>query len=97
MISLVFALVLIPSIYFGYNLVQKEKFTVRAERYVDNINVVEGNYLLKNEIDPRRRTIQLVYGGTSLTQEQKEEITTMAANFDLNDIVIDIQQGFSLC
>ncbi len=95
MISIVLALVLIPSIYFGYNLVQKEKFMVRAGRYVDNINVVEGNYLLKNEIDPKRRTIQLVYGGTSLSREQKEEITTMAANFDLNDIVIDIQQGFS--
>jgi len=95
MISLVLALVLIPSIYFGYNLVQKEKFTVRAERYVDNINVVEGNYLLKNEIDPKRRTIQLVYGGTSLSPEQKEEITAMASSFDLNDIVIDIQQGFS--
>ena len=69
-ISFVLALVLIPSIYFGYNLVQKEKFMVRAGRYVDNINVVEGNYLLKNEIDPKRRTIQLVYGGTSLSPEQ---------------------------
>jgi len=95
MISFVLTLVLIPSIYFGYNLVQKEKFTERASRFVDSINVVEGNYLLKNEIDASRRTIKLVYGGTSLSAEQKEEITARAPNFDLDDVLIDIQQGFS--
>lgn len=95
MISFVLALVLIPSIYFGYNLVQKEKFMERAARYVDNVAVVEGNYLLKNEIDPKNRTIQLVYGGTSLSAEQKEEITARALNFDLKEVGIDFQQGFS--
>jgi uncharacterized hydrophobic protein (TIGR00271 family) len=95
MISFVIALVLIPSIYFGYNLVQKEKFVERASRYVDNVAVVEGNYLLKHEIDAKKRSIQLVYGGTSLSAEQKEDITSRAANFDLKDIVIDFHQGFS--
>ena len=95
MISFVIALVLIPSIYFGYNLVQKEKFTERASRYVDNVAVVEGNYLLKHDIDPKKRCIQLVYGGTSLSAEQKEEITARAVNFDLKDVVIDFHQGFS--
>jgi hypothetical protein len=95
MISFILTLVLIPSIYFGYNLVQKEKFTERATRYVDNINVVEGNYLLKTEIDANRRSIKLVYGGASLSPEQKQEITDRATNFDLKDILIDIQQGFS--
>ncbi len=94
-ISLVLALVLIPSIYFGYNLVQKENFMESAARYVDNVAVVEGNYLLKNEINPKTRTIQLVYGGTSLSEEQKEEITTRSADFDLKNVVIDFQQGFS--
>ncbi len=95
MISLILTLVLIPSIYFGYNLVQKEKFVERAARYIDNVAVVEGNYLLKHEIDPKNRTIQLVYGGTSLSAEQKEDITSRAANFDLKGIVIDFHQGFS--
>jgi len=43
MISLVLALVLIPSIYFGYKLVEKENFMEGASRYVENIVVVEGN------------------------------------------------------
>lgn len=95
MITFVLMLVLIPSIYFGYNLVQKEKFVERAARYVDNVAVVEGNYLLKHEIDPNKRTIQLVYGGTSLSAEQKEEISSRATNFDLKGVVIDFHQGFS--
>ncbi len=95
MISLVMAMVLIPSIYFGYKLVQKENFTEHAIRYIENISVVEGNYLLKHEIDPKTRTIQLVYGGTSLTETQKEEIISRADDFSLRDVTIDFRQGFS--
>lgn len=95
MISVIIALVFIPSIYFGYNLVQKEKFVERASRFVDNVAVVEGNYLLKHEIDPKKRSIQLVYGGTSLSADQKEEIESRATNFDLKGVIIDFHQGFS--
>lgn len=95
MISFVLALVLIPSIYFGYNLVQKENFYDHATKYVENVSVVEGNYLLKHEVNPKTRTIQLVYGGTSLTDEQRSEIISRAASFDLKKISIEIHQGFS--
>lgn len=95
MISFVLVLVLVPSIYFGYLLVQKENFTERAGRYVDNISVVEGNYLLKHEINPKTKTIQLVYGGTSLTDAQKEEIRARTGDFSLRDVTVDFRQGFS--
>jgi len=94
-ISLVLTLVLIPSIYFGYLMVQKENFTANAEKYIDNVSVVEGNYLLKNEINPKTRTIKLVYGGTSLTESQKEDILARTADFSLKDVNINIEQGFS--
>lgn len=95
MISFVLTLVLIPSIYFGYNLVQKENFLERAGRYVENINVVEGNYLLRHDIDPKTRTIRLVYGGSSLTENQKEEIRARADDFSLEDVNVEFRQGFS--
>lgn len=95
MISVVLTLVLIPSIYFGYLLVQKEKFTENAGMYVKNISVVEGNYLLKHEINPKTRTIQLVYGGTSLTEEQKKDILDRAGNFFPKGVNIQLEQGFS--
>jgi uncharacterized hydrophobic protein (TIGR00271 family) len=95
MISVVLTLVLIPSIYFGYLLVQKEKFTGNAEKYIDNVSVVEGNYLLKHEINPKTRTIHLVYGGTSLTEAQKEDILERANDFFPKDVNIQLEQGFS--
>ena len=95
MISVVLTLVLIPSIYFGYLLVQKEKFTERAGLYVENVSVVEGNYLLKNEINPKTRTIKLVYGGSSLTDAQKEDILERANDFSLKKVYIQLEQGFS--
>ncbi len=95
MLSVVIALVLIPSIYFGYNLVQQEKFIERAGHYIESINVVKGNYLLNHDINPKTHVIRLVYGGTSLTEVQKEEISSNAAAFSLNDATIDFRQGFS--
>ncbi|MFZ2287555.1 MAG: DUF389 domain-containing protein [Bacteroidales bacterium] len=95
MISFVLVLVLIPSIYFGYILVQKENFTDNATKFIQNVGVVEGNYLLNNEVDPKTRTIRLVYGGTSLSDEQKKDIIARAATFDLEKITVDIRQGFS--
>ena len=95
MISLVMTLVLIPSIYFGYVLVQKENFTGNASKFIDNVSLVEGNYLLKNEIDPKTRTILLVYGGTSLSDEQKEAITARTADFSIKNVKVEFRQGFS--
>lgn len=95
MISVVLTLVLIPSIYFGYLLVQKEKFAERAGMYVENISVVEGNYLLKHEINPKTRTIKLVYGGTSLTEAQKDDVIERANDFFLKGVNIQLEQGFS--
>ena len=95
MISIIIMLVVIPSIYLGYNLVQKEKFTNNATRYVNSINVVEGSYLLKNVINPINNSIILIYGGASLSEIQKKNITERAKDFSLNNAKIEFQQGFS--
>jgi uncharacterized hydrophobic protein (TIGR00271 family) len=95
MISIIIMLVVIPSIYLGYNLVQKEKFTNKAARFVNSINVVEGNYLLKYVINPVNKSIILIYGGASLSEIQKKNITERAKDFSLNNAKIEFQQGFS--
>lgn len=94
-ISLIITLILIPSVYFGYVLVQQEKFTEKAIRYVNAISITEGNYLLKNEINPKNKTITLIYGGASLNETQKGEIRGKAAAYLLDDVKIEFQQGFS--
>lgn len=95
LISAIIILVLIPSIYLGYRLVQKEQFNENALRYISNIRVVEGNFLLKNDIDPKTRTIKLIYGGTNLSDLQKRDIRLRAADFALKNVKIEFEQGLS--
>lgn len=94
-ISTVIALVLIPSIFFGYQLVQRERFIDNASRYVNNISIFEGSYLLKHEINEVDKLIKLVYGGADFSEDQKQRIRQKAIDFDLNDVKIEFQQGFS--
>lgn len=94
-ISFIITVTVIPSIYFGYGLVQKERFTENANQFTKSISVFEGNYLLKNEVNPGKKTIQLIYGGNSLTEAHKTSIKARAANFSLADAELIIKQGFS--
>ncbi|MBK7105208.1 MAG: DUF389 domain-containing protein [Ignavibacteriae bacterium] len=95
-ISIIITLIIIPSIYFGYKLVQNERFTDNANRYIQNIGVFEGSYLLKNEIIPERKSIKLIYGGNLLNENTKKIIAEKAKDFKLNDAEINFQQGFSI-
>lgn len=94
-ISFVIVLVLIPSIYFGYVLVEHERFIEKATRYINTVRITEGNYLLKNDINPKKKTITLVYGGISLNEAQQNMIREKAAVYSLQDATIEFQQGFS--
>jgi uncharacterized hydrophobic protein (TIGR00271 family) len=94
-ISIVIIAIVLPSIYFGYILVQKEKFTENATKYVNNISVIDGNYLLKNEINPVKKSITLLYGGPSLSETQKMSIQEKAKYFSLENAEIKFQQGLS--
>ena len=95
LITITITLVLLPSIYFGYNLVKQEKFIENANDYISNISVVDGHYLLKNEIRPVKKEIILVYAGTLLSDEQKENIRQKAKLFSLNEVSIEFPQGLT--
>ncbi|HSO86275.1 MAG TPA: DUF389 domain-containing protein [Draconibacterium sp.] len=95
-ISFVIILVAIPSVYFGYDLVQKERFVEGANRYIKIVNIFEGNYLLKSEVNPKNRSILLVYGGLTMNESQKEAIKARIADISLDDTEVIIQQGLSI-
>jgi uncharacterized hydrophobic protein (TIGR00271 family) len=92
----VIVITIVPSIYFGYLLVQKEKFIKNAAVFTESISVYEGNFLLKKEINPDKKEITLIYGGNSFTEFHKEAIKDKAKIFSLGNIKLDIQQGFSI-
>ncbi len=94
-ITFVILLVLLPSIFFGYKLVKEEKFIRQANQYISNISNFEGNYLLKSDINPKKNQIILVYGGTTLSEEQKDEIIRKSKDFFIEDAEITIEQGLT--
>ena len=94
-ISGIITITLIPSIYFGYVLVKNEEFQQNAVRFTNNVSLIDGNYLLKNEINAAKKTITLVYGGNTLTDEHKQHIMDKRADFSIDDAELNIMQGFS--
>lgn len=94
-ITTITTLILLPSIYFGYQLVQEERFTQNATKYISNVTLFEGNYLLKSNIIADKREITLLYGGNSLSELQKQSIIEKSNYFGINGNV-KIEQGFSI-
>jgi len=94
-ITVVLILVLFPSIYFGYQLVQKDRFTEQASKYISTISVFEGNYLLKSNVNANTKKIKLVFGGVSMSNEQKNRIKQQAMAFALDSSIVTIKQGLS--
>ncbi|HOT13360.1 MAG TPA: TIGR00341 family protein [Bacteroidales bacterium] len=95
-ITLIISIVLLPSIFFGYKLVKQEEFIQKTNQYISGISNFEGNYLLNHKIDEKSHEITLVYGGTSLSDEQKDAIIMKAKDFGLEETIIHIEQGISL-
>lgn len=95
-ITVIISIVLLPSIYFGWKLVQQEKFIQQANRYVQSVSRTEGNYLLKHDVNAVDRTIQLVFGGTGLNEEQKANLKNRLADFEIKEAEVVIEQGISL-
>lgn len=94
-ITLVITIVLLPSIFFGYKLVKQERFSQNANSYVSNISVFEGQYLLKNKIDANANKITLIYGGTGLSEQQKNAIIQKSKDFNIEEAEITIEQGLT--
>lgn len=92
---IIIAITFIPSLYFAYILVIKEKFYQKAAVYVDNVTYLNGAYLLSHHTDADKREIKLVYGGRSLGEEEKKIIQEKTRHFNLQ-AKVDIRQGFGL-
>lgn len=96
-ISVVISITLIPSVYFGYVLIQKEKFADRASKFIDEVAVVKGSYLLTHDVDPQRKTVKLVYAGHNLSDESKKEIlgSAVAAGIDSSSLIFEQAISFT--
>jgi uncharacterized hydrophobic protein (TIGR00271 family) len=94
-ITIVIVITIIPSLYFGYLLVEKEKFTDKANNFVSSIGAIDGSYLLRYDVNARTKIIKLVYGGNTLRESSRNAIIERALDYKLNEVEIIFEQGFS--
>ncbi len=95
-IAVVIALTVLPSFYFGYTLVAKEKFNGKAVNFVAKVSIWEGNFLLDNSIDANNKTIELVYGGNEFSAKSEERLIEKANDLGLTDAKILVKQGLKI-
>lgn len=92
----IISITVLPSIFFGYRLVQNERFTENVNKFTTSITVFEGAYLIKNEVDVPSRKVKLIYGGNMLKTQDKDSIKAVARRYNIPEDKISIQQGFAL-
>ena len=92
-ISAVLLITIVPSIIFGYNLVQLENFNEAANRYIQNVSVLKSAYLLESNVDVNHRSIDLLYSGYGLSDEDMMKVKETALVFQLDTTKIVIVSG----
>lgn len=87
-------LTLVPSIYLGYNLIQKLRFTEKAEKFIAAEAIFKNDYLLKKEINASKKSIILTYGGREISQPEKDNVRKKLKYYDLDSTSLQINNGF---
>lgn len=92
---LVVLMTLLPSLYFGYDMVQQDRFTKIANSFITNEAHFTNDYLLNKKIDAKNKTISLVFGGNEILPEQIKQLKTQLKKYNLEKASLEVKQGFS--
>ncbi|WP_436416086.1 TIGR00341 family protein [Petrimonas sp.] len=95
-LTVIILITAVPSIYFGYQLVQNENFSQNAEHFINQVSVVEGNYLQKSNINPSNKNVDLVYSGYGLSERRIDSIRQVALFNKIDTSKLKIRQGFEV-
>jgi uncharacterized hydrophobic protein (TIGR00271 family) len=95
-VTFIVILTTIPAFYYGFLLVQRERFIQNANNFITKESFIEGDFLLKNELDPARKHIKLIYGGKPIGEVEKKRLEQRKNLYDLADAQLIIQQGISI-
>jgi uncharacterized hydrophobic protein (TIGR00271 family) len=95
-VTIIAAMTAIPSIYFGYIMVQQERYNQNASSFIRNETFIEGDYLLHSKINPAAKKISLIYGGKPISENEKEDLKSKLPFYSLIGTDLVIQQGFKI-
>jgi uncharacterized hydrophobic protein (TIGR00271 family) len=94
-IWLVVLITLLPSIYFGYDMVRQNEFSKKAEQFIATAAIFPNDYLLQKNIDADHRSITLTYGGETIEQPAIENLRAKMPAYGLEGAKLEIRQGFA--
>lgn len=86
---------LLPSIYFGYDMVRQNKFQKRATQFIEAEAIFPNDYLLKKNIDTKNKTITLTYGGQIIEAKAIAQLKSKLPKYNLDTAVLTVRQGFA--
>lgn len=94
---IVYAVVIVtilPSLYLGYSLVQKNSYLQIANSFVEKEAVFPNDYLLKKNIDAKNKVITLVFGGDVISESSINKLNAKLNDYNLGTTELIVKQGF---
>lgn len=91
---LVVMITLIPSIYFGYDIVQRNNLMRQINVFIEEEAIFPNNYLLRKNIDLKAKKISLLYGGEFIDDKEIEKIKSEQKKYGIDKFTLDVKQGF---
>jgi len=95
LVGVLVSLTLLPSIYFGYTLVQENEFKVKANDFITREINFKEDYLLNKTIDFENKSITLIFGGRRIKPEEIFAIKNKLKEYNLEGAKLEIKQGFA--
>ncbi|NCI50318.1 TIGR00341 family protein [Sediminibacterium roseum] len=92
---IVVVITLLPSVYFGYDMVQRNRFEKEAARFITAEAHFTNDYLLSKKIDAKNKSIVLVFGGKEISPLEIGMIEMQLQKYDLKNAKLEIKQGFA--
>ncbi len=86
---------LIPSLYFGYDMVTQVRFSKKANLFINNEAHFANDYLLSKKIDAKKKSILLVFGGKEIMPDEIEQLKSHLKKYGLENTVLEVKQGFA--
>lgn len=92
---IVVMLTLLPSVYFGYDMVQQNRFEKEAAKFITNEAHFTNDYLLNKKIDAKNKSILLVFGGKEISVEEIGKLQSQMLHYNLINATLEVKQGFA--
>lgn len=86
---------LIPSIYFGYELIEKNRFDRNASLFIQREINDEKTFVLRRQINPSDKIIEIYTIGKAIDSTQKEKLFGKLSQYNLSEAELIINHGFS--